>query len=95
MSGTALGQQEYHDHGPAAARKVNSIELLALICDPTAGTATIFGTATVDGSGTYFFRIDLIDLGNPGTGDSYGITLSDGYASGLQTLQGGNITIHD
>ena len=73
---------------------MNSIELLALVCDSTAGTATIFGTATIDGSGAYFFRIDLVDMGEPGTSDTYGITLSDGYSSGEQTLHRGNIKIH-
>jgi hypothetical protein len=65
-----------------------------MICDTTAGTATIFGTATVDGSGSFFFRIDLVDMGDPGTNDRYGITMSDGYASGQQPLQGGNLKIH-
>lgn len=92
--GAVKGQQTYQDHGPAAPRDVKSIELLALICDPAAGTASIFGTATIDGSGTFFFRIDLVDMGEPGTEDRYGITLSDGYASGLQPLQGGNVKIH-
>ncbi|HEX9270015.1 MAG TPA: Ig-like domain-containing protein, partial [Candidatus Limnocylindria bacterium] len=91
---TVQGQQTYQDHGPVAARSVNSIELLALVCDGTAGTATIFGTATIDGSGAYFFRIDLVDMGEPGTSDTYGITLSDGYSSGEQTLHRGNIKIH-
>ncbi len=91
---TVQGQQTYQDHGPVAARRVSSIELLALVCDSTAGTATIFGTATIDGSGAYFFRIDLVDMGELGTSDTYGITLSDGYSSGEQTLHGGNIKIH-
>jgi hypothetical protein len=56
--------------------------------------ATIFGEATIDGTGTYVFRIDLSDLGSPRSGDTYGILLSNGYNSGVQTLSGGNITIH-
>jgi hypothetical protein len=56
--------------------------------------ATIFGEATIDGSGTYAFRIDLTDLGSPGTADTYGILLSNGYNSGVHSLMGGNVTIH-
>jgi hypothetical protein len=36
------------------------------------------------------------DNAEPGTGaDKYEIRLSTGYDSGLQTLQGGNIQIHN
>ena len=47
-----------------------------------------------DGRLTYVFRIDVSDLGSPGTSDTYGILLSNGYNSGVQTLMGGNVTIH-
>ena len=40
------------------------------------------------------FRIDVTDQGEPGTNDTYGITMSDGYVSGQQRLQGGNVQIH-
>jgi hypothetical protein len=33
-------------------------------------------------------------MGEPGSDDTYGITMNDGYASGQQRLQGGNIQIH-
>ena len=88
------GQQQYRDHGPAQPRTVHSIELLATTCSDDLTTATIFGTATIDGSGTFVFRIDVMDQGEPGTNDSYGIMLSDGYASGQKQLRGGNVTIH-
>jgi hypothetical protein len=88
------GQQEYQDHGPAQPRNVHSIELLATTCSDDLTTATIFGTATIDGSGMFVFRIDVIDQGEPGTNDSYGIMLSDLYVSGQKQLQGGNVTIH-
>ena len=32
--------------------------------------------------------------GNGGSNDKYGISLDTGYMSGLQPLQGGNVTIH-
>ena len=94
--GSIEGQEEYQDHGPADPRNVHSIELLATTCDTESDpqTATIFGRATIDGSGDYFFRIDVIDGGHGGSNDSYGILMSDGYASGQQPLEAGNVTIH-
>ena len=60
-----------------------------------AGTAaSIFGTATVNGGGSFDFRIDVADNGEPGRSDTYRIRLSNGYDSGVQPLGGGNITIH-
>src|SRR5918996_1440081 len=88
------GQQQYQDHGPAQPRTVHSIELLATICSEDLTTATIFGTATIDGAGVFIFRIDVTDQSEPGTDDTYGIMLSDGYASGQKQLQGGNVQIH-
>jgi hypothetical protein len=40
------------------------------------------------------FRIDVTDGGNGGSNDSYGIIMSDGYASGQHALGGGNVDIH-
>jgi hypothetical protein len=88
------GQQEYQDHGPAQPRNVHSIELLATTCSEDLTSAAIFGTATIDGSGMFVFRIDVVDQGEPSTNDSYGIMLSDGYFSGQQQLRGGNVKIH-
>jgi hypothetical protein len=56
--------------------------------------ASIFGTATIDGEGSFEYQIDVTDLGEPGTSDTYRIWLSNGYDSGVQTLHGGNIQIH-
>jgi Big-like domain-containing protein/beta-propeller repeat-containing protein len=92
--GSVEGQENYQDHGPAQPRHVQSIELLAATCSDDLTTATIFGRATVDGGGDFLFRIDVTDQGEPGTNDSYGIVLSDGYVSGQQQLQGGNVQIH-
>jgi hypothetical protein len=56
--------------------------------------ASIFGTATINGSGSFDFRIDVQDLGEPGQNDRYRIRLSNGYDSGDQQLRSGNIQIH-
>jgi hypothetical protein len=93
---TVQGQEEYQDHGPADPRNVKSTELLATTCttDSDPQSATIFGKATIDGSGEYIFRIDVTDGGPGGSNDSYGIIMSDGYESGQQQLEGGNVNIH-
>ena len=85
------GSQEYQDHGPAADMNVHSIDVLAVECSTDGTEASIFGTATVDGSGTFDYRIDLKDLD---AGDTYRIRLSNGYDSGEQPLLGGNVQIH-
>jgi hypothetical protein len=89
------GQEEYQDHGPAQPMNVHSTEITAITCSDDRTSATIFGNATIDGSTmTWIFRIDVIDMGSPSTNDAYGIMLSNGYNSGVQSLGGGNITIH-
>lgn len=92
--GSVQGQEQYQDHGPADPRNVHSIELTAMTCSDDLTSGTIFGRATIDGSGDFVFRIDVTDQGSGGSGDSYGIMMSDGYASGQRPLEGGNVTIH-
>jgi len=56
--------------------------------------ATIFGDATIDGSGSHTFRIDVRDFAEPGKGvDTYRMRVET-YDSGEHTLEGGNIQIH-
>ena len=62
----AQGQEEYQDHGSVANLNVHSISIDVLACGRDGASATIFGTATLNGSGSYAFRIDLQDLGEPG-----------------------------
>jgi uncharacterized protein (DUF2141 family) len=95
--GTAIqGQEEYQDHGPVAPRNVKATVLLATTCDLSANpkTATIYGRATVNGTGDVVFRIDVTDGGTGGSTDTYGILMSDGYVSGQHPLGGGNVDIH-
>jgi hypothetical protein len=86
-------QEEYQDHGPAQPLNVHSIDVQAIVCEGTM-QASIYGQATVDGAGEFFYRIRVQDLAEPGVGqDTYGILLQTGYASGEQVLQGGNVQI--
>jgi Mg-chelatase subunit ChlD len=88
------GDEEYQDHGAATNINVHSSSVLAVTCSADGTSASIFGTATVNGGGSYDFRIDVKDLGEPGTADRYRIRLSNGYDSGDQQLGSGNIQIH-
>ncbi|HEY3184152.1 MAG TPA: post-COAP-1 domain-containing protein [Gaiellaceae bacterium] len=88
------GEEEYQDHGAATDINVHSTAVLAVSCSRDGTSATIFGTATVNGSGSYMFRIDVKDLAEPGVDDRYRIRLSNGYDSGDQQLTSGNIQIH-
>lgn len=87
------GQEQYQDHGPATPMNVHSINVQAVTCSADKTQSSIFGQATIDGAGTFDYRIDLKDLSGSGT-DTYRIRLSNGYDSGEQPLQGGNVVIH-
>lgn len=91
--GVAKGNLQYQDHGPAQPMRIKSMNVRVVVCDdPT--QAMIFGEATVNGSGTVSYRIAVRDQGEPGKGrDTYLILLSNGYSSGEQTLEGGNVQI--
>ena len=71
-----------------------TIDVQAVICNEDRTQASLFGNATVDGSGSYEYQIDLQDNGEPGTNDKYRIFIPGvAYESGLQTLRGGNVQI--
>ena len=89
-TGQTSGQQTYQDQGPAEPLTVNALSVLAIVCEGTT-QASIYGQATINGSGSFFYRIDV---GEPGVGrDTYWILLQNGYNSGQHTLDGGNVQI--
>jgi hypothetical protein len=94
-AGNASGQEEYQDHGPVQPITVNSTAVSSVYCTQDRTKATILGTATVNGSGMYQYEIDVADNGQSGASDTYRMFIpAIGYDSGVQTLGGGNITIH-
>jgi hypothetical protein len=94
-AGSAKGQEQYQDLGPTQPQSVKSIRILALTCNQARTQATIFGEATINGTGSHQFQIEVQDLGEPGRGsDTYRILLDTGYDSGVHTLAGGNVQIH-
>lgn len=91
--GNASGEEQYQDHGPAEPFNLHG-DVLVVVCNSDT-SATIFGEATIDGSGTHIFRIDVQDLGEPGKGvDTYRMRVN-AYDSGEQVLRGGNVQIHN
>jgi hypothetical protein len=88
------GQEEYQDQGPADPFNLHGTPTV-IVCDASDPThATIFGDATIDGSGSHPFRIDVRDVAEPGKGvDTYRMQV-DTYDSGEHTLEGGNVQIH-
>jgi hypothetical protein len=86
--GSAEGQCNVVDRATKTHIKCLSVD--TLVVTPT--HATLFGKATVDGVATGY-RIDVDDLGEPGTADTFKILTDSGYVA-AGTLQGGNIQIH-
>jgi len=93
-TGPPYGQEQYQDHGPAVTMDVNSISILAVVCNTDLPLADIYGTATINGAGSFAFRIEVQDLDSLGLTDTYWIILSNGYDSGPHALGGGDVQIH-
>jgi hypothetical protein len=93
INGVVRGSEAYVDHGPDSRLKVLSMNVLEVVCR-SATEATVFGEAWVNGARRVYYRLVLRDRDEPGTHDTYSIVLSDGYTSGEQVLEGGNIQIH-
>jgi len=87
------GHQTYRDHGPATPIDMKSIEITDVRCSDDRTRATIRGIAKVNGQGSFDFRIDVTDNGEPGRNDSYRVRVG-AYDSGERKLDGGNIQIH-
>jgi sugar lactone lactonase YvrE len=93
-TGVDSGSEEYQDHGPAEPLNVHSLSITDVTCNETKTQASIFGQATIDGTGSHSFQIDVQDNGEPGKGtDHYRIRLDTGYDSGDHTLRSGNVQI--
>jgi hypothetical protein len=93
-TGVTQGQEEYQDHGPAQPLNMHSINVQAIVCESGDTQATIFGLATINGAGSFAYRIRVQDLGEPGAGhDTYWLILGNGYDSGERVLLGGNVQI--
>lgn len=97
LDGSATGNQVYHDHRVFAPIDFKALTVDFVLCSQDRTSAELYGNGTVEGvPGEHAYRIKLEDNGEGvlGTGDKYGIEIPTvGYASGDQTLGGGNIQI--
>ena len=84
------GELDYVDHGIGMHVHSTSITSYTIV-DPR--TRRIEGTCTIDGVGGFTFTATLADLGEPGTSDTFFITLSNGYVA-ADRLRGGNVQVH-
>lgn len=87
--GPVSGHLNYIDHGSGLHLRSSSITAYAALDEIT---REFSGTALAGGQSVTFVAT-VSDAGEPGTSDTFSLTLSDGYsASG--TLRGGNVQIH-
>ncbi len=96
--GVFVGRQLYVDHGPATPVRFRSVTVDAMICNLDAHTAEIIGQGTAtDALGVdqlVGYRISVAAFRPVAqAGDRYRIELSNGYDSGDQPVDRGNINI--
>ncbi len=91
LNGNLWGHLNYVDHATTPGMHVKGVDVTSYSATgPTSRQTT--GTCTIDGvPGTYV--LEVADNGEPGTSDTFSLTLSTGYhASGV--IAGGNIQLH-
>ena len=97
-NGNAQGALFYIEHRPGGDVKVksNSIGTVAII----GGEAVVTGKATVNGGGNYGFIARILDNGEPGLTDQFGLRVTDSGGSIVAdltfnpiTLSGGNFSV--
>lgn len=98
-NGEFWGHINFVDHGTGL--HVNSTEITGYLVDPPVPNARdICGIAKTNGpTETVRFRVRLVDNGEPGRDDMFGIRLSDGYHLSTRSLAdeepgGGNVQLH-
>jgi hypothetical protein len=88
----ARGSVFYVDRGPAQPFTLRSSQIAALVCSDGGESASVYGSAAVAGN-PIDFRIDAVDAGATGRRDTYRLRLSNGYDSGEQRLERGDLAI--
>ena len=103
-NGAFWGHVNYVDHGGfsgAMPYHVDSTQITGYLEDPAFPNAReICGSATTNAGETVSFRVRMEDNGEPGTNDTFGIRLSNGYdlppgLLGNGGQGGGNIQLHN
>jgi hypothetical protein len=92
--GAFFGHVNYVDHETGLHVSSDSITGYT---EPSATETTrrdICGEADTNLFGTVGYHVVVVDNGEPGVNDHFGIALSNGYIVTTRTLAGGNIEIH-
>jgi hypothetical protein len=79
-----VGDLTFRDHATGKSAKATAIDSFTV----AGRKATFTGRATVDGVPGVRFVVDVEDLGEPGTADTFRIVLGDGYGAGGVLLNG-------
>jgi hypothetical protein len=86
-AGRPSGDLTYNDKTAGRKLRATSIDTFTI-----AGASAVFtGTATVDGVAGVPFRVEVKDMGEPGTADTFTISFGEYAASGV--LRNGNIQV--
>ncbi len=84
------GHLTFLDHGTDKTVESTSIDTFTV----TGDRATFTGRATVNGVAGIGFLVEVQDLGEPGSADTFSIVLDDGYSAG-GVLVNGNVQVHE
>jgi hypothetical protein len=97
-NGAAEGELLYSECGGASIVKLKSTSMQTLSI--VGNTAVFLGKATLNGVGNYAFRVTVVDNGEPGRNDQFGLqvtapngTVIPGLTFNPITLSGGNIQV--
>ena len=92
LAGTPLptGDLSFRDHTTGKSVKATAIDTLTV----KGRKATFTGRAVVDGVPGVRFVVDVEDLGEPGTADTFRIVVADGYGAG-GVLLNGNVKVEE
>ena len=90
-TGAAAGHVTYVDHSSSGFTfKATTVQSV----NKSGNTATITGTGLIDNAMQTTFTVKVVDNGEPGTNDFFGITLTATGYSRSGNLAAGNIVIH-
>jgi hypothetical protein len=100
-NGEFWGHLNYIDH--STGYSVDSVEITGYLTPtPASNIRDVCGMATTNAaeSQPVYFRVRLIDNGEPGVADQFGIRLSNGYHVTMRMLNagmrgGGNVQLHE
>ncbi len=88
-----FGHVNFIDH--SIELHVSSLTITGYTELPKGGTRRdICGTAETNLFGEVGYHVVVVDNGEPGTSDRFGISLSNGYMLTTRVLAGGNIQLH-